>query len=95
MSAGQGSSAPRTTSRAAASVSRRYWFRAKRSGLGWDLPLCWQGWGVYVLALVAIVASFVLFPPNRQLVPFLAVHGGIVLVVLMAFLWKGEPLRRG
>ena len=43
----------------------------------------------------AIVASFVLFPPNRQLVPFLAVHGGIVLVVLMAFLWKGEPLRRG
>ena len=47
------------------------------------------------MALVAIVASFVLFPPNRQLVPFLAVHGGIVLVVLMAFLWKGEPLRRG
>ncbi|WP_057664941.1 hypothetical protein [Stenotrophomonas koreensis] len=95
MSAGQGGGAPRTTSRAAVPASRRYWFRAKPSGLGWDLPLCWQGWGVYALALVAIVASFVLFPPNRQLVPFLAVHGGIVLVVLIACLWKGEPLRRG
>ena len=79
MRAGQGGGAPRTTSRSAVPASRRYWFRAKRSGLGWDLPLCWQGWEVYVLVLV----------------PFLAVHGGIVLVVLMAFLWKGEPLRRG
>jgi hypothetical protein len=95
MSAGQGGGAPRTTSRAAVPASRCYWFRAKPSGLGWDLPLCWQGWGVYVLVLVAIVASFVLFPPGRQLAHFLAMHGGIVLVLLMACLWKGEPLRRG
>ena len=95
MSAEQGRGAPCTTSRSAVPASRRYWFRAKRSGLGWDLPLCWQGWVVYVQALVAIVASFVLFPPNRQLVHFLAMHGGIVLLVLMACPWKGEPLRRG
>jgi hypothetical protein len=22
----------------------RYWFRAKRYGMGWGLPLAWQGW---------------------------------------------------
>jgi hypothetical protein len=22
----------------------RHWFRAKRYGLGWGLPLAWQGW---------------------------------------------------
>ena len=69
--------------------------RRTKSAAPRNAARCWQGWVVFVLALVAIVASFVLFPPNRQLVPFLAVHGGIVLVVLMAFLWKGEPLRRG
>ncbi len=25
---------------------RRYWFKAKKSGLGWSTPLTWQGWVV-------------------------------------------------
>jgi hypothetical protein len=32
----------------------RYWFRAKRYGLGWGLPLAWQGW-VFLLAWIVTV----------------------------------------
>lgn len=34
----------------------RYWFRAKRYGWGWGLPLTWQGWavlGAFMLLLSA------------------------------------------
>jgi hypothetical protein len=38
--------------------ARQPWFRAKRYGWGWGLPLTWQGWlvlGIYC-ALVAVGA---------------------------------------
>jgi len=38
-----------------AMTERRYWFRAKRYGWGWGLPLTWEGW----LVLAAFVALFV------------------------------------
>jgi hypothetical protein len=38
---------------------RKYWFKAKDSGLGWSTPLTWQGWLVYVAMFGAIAYFFV------------------------------------
>src|ERR1700720_3484460 len=44
----------------------RYWFRAKRYGLGWGLPLVWQGW-VFLLAwIVAVLVGHRLLVPGDK-----------------------------
>ena len=38
---------------------RSYWFKAKKTGLGWSTPLAWQGWLVYIAMFAAIAYFFV------------------------------------
>lgn len=73
-------------------TDQRYWFRAKRYGWGWGLPISWQGWTVFVLWSAA------LFLPIRYLLPrSLPVH--LIFVLFMVLLLvgicykKGEPPR--
>lgn len=84
---------PRTTSRQSI-PGKSYWFRAKPSGLGWDWPLCWQGWLSYALTLAGIIAAAVLFPPTRSPAAFMAGNLLIVVLLLGVCALKGEPLRR-
>ena len=86
-------STPRTTSRPSI-PGKTYWFRAKPSGLGWDWPLCWQGWLSYALALAGIIGAAVLFPPTRLPAAFMAGNLLIVVLLLGVCALKGEPLRR-
>lgn len=71
----------------------KYWFRAKRYGLGWGLPVRWQGWVVlasYGLS-VKLVSHF--WPPATDTGKFVA---GVIAstVALLCICWmKGEPLR--
>ncbi|MDE8348131.1 MAG: hypothetical protein POG74_01420 [Acidocella sp.] len=70
-----------------------YWFRAKRHGWGWGLPLTWEGWASLAVFMALVVAAVVVFPPYRALVPFVvcvvALNG-----LLVAVCWlKGEPPR--
>jgi len=74
-------------------IEADYWFRAKRYGWGWGLPLRWQGWIAllaYALALGAAPALFEL--------PSHALYAALYVVALSAVLlavcwWKGEPPR--
>lgn len=75
------------------SSSDHYWFRAKRYGWGWGLPVAWQGWVVLMLyaAALALLARFV--PPAVAPMGFLAgAFFATVLLVLVCWL-KGEPPR--
>lgn len=71
---------------------QRYWFRAKRYGWGWGLPLTWQGWTVFAVwfAIVISVSRYLL--PRRM-----ALHLVFVLVMVLLLLgicyMKGEPPR--
>jgi hypothetical protein len=72
----------------------RHWFRAKRFGWGWGLPLTWEGW--VALALFGLLSG-----AGHLLLPLSAGVGGFTvwMAVLCAALlgvcwWKGEPLRR-
>jgi len=71
----------------------KYWFRAKRFGWGWGLPITWQGWLVLVAFVGLIVVGALVFPPRKALAAYI-----IYVVVLSTALvgvcwWKGEPPR--
>lgn len=71
----------------------RYWFRAKRYGWGWGLPLTWQGWAVLVGYGGLIVLTSELISPATNPVAF-----GACILLLSAVLIgicyaKGEPAR--
>jgi hypothetical protein len=42
---------------------QKYWFRAKRYGWGWGLPITWQSWAVLGLWFAALILG------RRYLVP--------------------------
>jgi hypothetical protein len=71
----------------------RYWFRAKRYGLGWGLPLAWQGWAIFVSwILIFPLGIRFLTPGNRSMRwGFIA---AMVIFLLVICYWKGEPTGR-
>ena len=74
-------------------MGNRYWFRAKRYGWGWGLPLTWQGWAVLAAFIALLLADGVVFPPGKSSPAFI---GGVVglSLLLTAVCWlKGEPTR--
>jgi hypothetical protein len=69
----------------------RYWFSAKRFGLGWRTPLTWEGWAVDLtwLASCIAIARYLRSPdhPLRSLGLFFSLIAFFVCVRH----WKGEP----
>ena len=71
----------------------RYWFRAKRYGLGWGLPLAWQGWAVLVSwILISLLGIRFLTPGTRP--ARWAFTAAMVIILLLICYWKGEPSGR-
>jgi hypothetical protein len=69
----------------------RYWFRAKRSGLGWGLPCSWQGWTFFLIWLCVLVICAVKFIHTRPLI-FTLVLAIMMLILVAACYIKGEPI---
>jgi hypothetical protein len=68
----------------------RYWFRAKRYGLGWGLPLTWQGW-VFFLSWMLVVLSGVRLLTDGGRVMRWAFIAAMVAMLAAVCYWKGEP----
>lgn len=69
-----------------------YWFRAKRHGWGWGLPIAWQGWVVFAAYFLLVIAGAVLFP-RASMALFLG-YQFILACLLFVICWiKGEPPR--
>ena len=72
---------------------RKYWFPAKRYGLGWGLPRRWQGWLVLAVFVGLIAAGPLAFPPQKEMARYLA-YVGVLSGLLIGVCWlKGEPPR--
>jgi len=68
---------------------KRYWFKAKKSGLGWSLPLTWQGWLVYA-AVFGTIVYFLVFGRD---VGEKVLGTWIPILVALPICWIfGEPL---
>lgn len=67
---------------------KRYWFQSAVAW-GWDLPLTWQGWCTYALAVASIIAAFILHPLGSTA---FVVHPLVTVGLLLLLVWwKGEP----
>jgi hypothetical protein len=73
------------------STEKRYWFRAKRYGLGWGLPCSWQGWAFFLAWLAALTAVAINLMPRRPFL-FALVLGAMTLIFVVVCYIKGEPL---
>ena len=71
----------------------RYWFRAKRYGLGWSLPLVWQGWAVLVSWILILLLGILFLTPGSQLVRSSFI-GAMLIFLLVICYWKGDPRGR-
>jgi hypothetical protein len=67
------------------SADNRYWFRAKRYGLGWGLPCSWQGWAFFVVWLGALLLAAVNLMPRRPLLFTLILAFMTLLLVLVCY----------
>jgi hypothetical protein len=66
---------------------RQYWFAAKRHGIGWGLPVKWQGWAtVAIYAALLVSALRVLRDPVIRLVCIVALTVALIAIIV----WKGE-----
>jgi len=67
------------------------WFRAKRYGWGWGLPVVWQGWAVLFGFMIVVSCTALLAGKH------LAIYFALLVVevgVLIAICWKtGEKPR--
>ena len=70
---------------------QRYWFRRKRFGWGWGLPVRWQGWLAMALFIGALaLAKHFFFTPDRPMLFSIAVIACIAAFAAVCWL-KGEP----
>ena len=76
------------------SNEKRYWFRAKRYGLGWGLPCSWQGWVFFLAWLAVLIMATIDLMPRRPFL-FALVLGAMTLILVVVCHIKGEPLPGG
>ena len=72
-------------------VDGRYWFRAKRFGLGWGLPCSWQGWTFFLIWLGVLIMCAIKLVHGRPLLFALVLAIMTLLFVAVCYV-KGEPL---
>ena len=73
--------------------TREYWFRAKRYGWGWGLPMRWQGWTTLIVYFLLLGVVALLFQPGCHPFTFTLLVT-LVTLALVAVCWlKGEPPR--
>lgn len=75
------------------SVPQKYWFPAKRYGLGWGVPLTWQGWAVLIAYVALLISGAVLIDIDQQIIGWLSYVLGLTGALLVICWRTGEPLR--
>ncbi len=71
-----------------------YWFKRRRYGWGW-VPVTWQGFATLIGFLVVILIAAYQMPPKpaqpstSQLVLFVSIFAGAVIVLVLIGLAKG------
>lgn len=69
---------------------QQYWFRAKRYGLGWGLPITWQGWTVLGLWFAALILGRRYLIPQNMFAHLLFALGMLLLLFIICYM-KGAP----
>jgi len=72
----------------------KYWFSARRGGLGWGRPIAWQGWLVVIVFGALVAVGALLLPPSKEWLLYLG-YIAILIFLLIGLCWlKSEPTSR-
>jgi hypothetical protein len=69
------------------SSKTRFWFAAKRFGLGWGIPVTWQGWATVIVYAALLSAGMMSLPTRESRLLCLTLLSVALIAVVV---WKGE-----
>lgn len=70
-----------------------YWFRAKSYGLGWGLPLAWQGWVFFFAWMMMFFLSLRVLTPGSRPMRWVFIAAMVIFLLVICY-WKGDPAGR-
>lgn len=67
------------------------WFPKKAQGIGWGLPVVWQGWAVLLSYILLIVIGGIALINSDSTRPLFYIYAVVLTVLLIFVCWmKGE-----
>ena len=73
--------------------NKEIWFPAKKYGVGWGLPITWQGWSVLLVYFASILIGALFIKKSPFLIISFAIYVFILSGILIYICWKkGEKL---
>jgi hypothetical protein len=72
---------------------KKFWFPKKKYGVGWGLPITWQGWAILLTYLFLSIVGFSFFSHSSFQIPVYLIYFAILTSVFVTIVWKkGEKL---
>ena len=68
------------------------WFPARRYGIGWGFPNCWQGRVVLAAWLLLVVGGAILLRPDRHPIAYVVYDLLVSAILMVVIIAKGERL---
>ncbi len=70
-----------------------FWFPKKKYGIGWGLPITWQGWVVLLIYILLSILGPSIFSNSHVQIPLFLLYFAILTVVFIFTVWKkGEKI---
>lgn len=66
---------------------KRYWFEAKRYGIGWRLPVTWQGWAVVILFVALLFGGLPRIEDQKVRIAWVI---SLIVALVIVVAWKGK-----
>ena len=74
------------------SSAQKIWFPAKPNGLGWGLPIAWQGWVVLGAYFILLLGGIVWLMLTERIDCYLLYVFTITAILILICYIKGERL---
>jgi hypothetical protein len=67
---------------------KKFWFPKKQYGIGWGLPVTWQGWIVQLMYLFLSIGVLMLFSNSPYQIPLFLLCFATLTLVFVVIVWK-------
>ncbi|WP_155320770.1 hypothetical protein [Desulfosarcina ovata] len=64
------------------------WFPAMKYGVGWGLPVTWQGWIVFLIYIVLVIIGALFITRSPWLVILFIIYVFVLTGILLFICWK-------
>ena len=73
---------------------KKLWFASKKYGIGWGLPVSWEGWVVLMGYLILVLVATPFLEKSPILFPLYMIYLFVLTGILILICYKrGEPMK--